>query len=301
MREKPEEILRFRESERHLHWAVAVPFMVSYVSALLLVAIYNSHPDRPWRESVSMIHKVSGIAFILLPLATVAWHWRDIGAHLQNIRQAWRWSRHDVRWLLLMGPSTVNPAITLPHQGKFNAAEKINFMVLTATYPLYVVTGLLIWLPGIAILAWFLHFGMAMIATPLLLGHIFMATINPDTRVGLSGMVTGFVDREWAKHHYRLWYDEHHGQPAAIDVAEVVTPAEAPPSARPAPRIVARRPAPVRRRRRRCGPESKPGSHGASVDSSCWFSRLRCLRPRRRPANSRPSCRRAPSRARTAR
>jgi cytochrome b subunit of formate dehydrogenase len=52
---------------------------------------------------------------------------------------------------------------------------------------------------------------MALLATPLILGHIFMATINPDTRAGLTGMLTGFVDRRWAKHHYRLWYDEHYG------------------------------------------------------------------------------------------
>jgi cytochrome b subunit of formate dehydrogenase len=23
-------------------------------------------------------------------------------------------------------------------------------------------------------------------------------------------MITGFVDRQWAKHHYRRWYREHH-------------------------------------------------------------------------------------------
>jgi len=23
-------------------------------------------------------------------------------------------------------------------------------------------------------------------------------------------MITGFVDRHWAKHHYRRWYREHH-------------------------------------------------------------------------------------------
>jgi hypothetical protein len=38
-----------------------------------------------------------------------------------------------------------------------------------------------------------------------------MATVNPDTRVGLSGMITGYVDRHWAQHHYRHWYNEHFG------------------------------------------------------------------------------------------
>jgi hypothetical protein len=50
---------------------------------------------------------------------------------------------------------------------------------------------------------------MAVAGIPLVVGHIFMATVNPGTRVGLSGMVTGWVDREWARHHYRRWYREH--------------------------------------------------------------------------------------------
>jgi formate dehydrogenase subunit gamma len=231
---RTDEILRFRKSERHLHWAVAVPFMVSFLSALILVTVYNAHPDGPWRVSVSLVHKISGICLILLPLATVLWHRHDWLAHWQNVRQAWRWSWNDLRWLFLMAPAAVSRKVTLPHQGKFNAAEKINFMVLTSTYPLYVVTGLLIWMPGIAIVAWFLHFGMAIIATPLLLGHIFMATINRDTRTGLSGMTTGFVDREWARHHYRLWYDEHYGDRPSRTLPAEPTPSGVPTIAAPA-------------------------------------------------------------------
>lgn len=37
-----------------------------------------------------------------------------------------------------------------------------------------------------------------------------MALFNPDSRKGLSGMISGFVDRQWAKRHYRRWYREHH-------------------------------------------------------------------------------------------
>jgi hypothetical protein len=33
--------------------------------------------------------------------------------------------------------------------------------------------------------------------------------VNPGTRVGLSGMFSGSVDREWAKHHYRRWFREN--------------------------------------------------------------------------------------------
>lgn len=44
-----------------------------------------------------------------------------------------------------------------------------------------------------------------------------MATINPDTRVGLPGMTTGMVDRQWASHHYGRWYREHFTE---VDVPE---------------------------------------------------------------------------------
>jgi formate dehydrogenase gamma subunit len=211
-----DEILRFRKSERQLHWAIAIPFMASYATAVILVVVYNPNPARPLRDLVSWAHRISGICLIVLPLWTIVRHRPDLRVYLHNIRHAWTWTWDDVRWLFLMGPSVVNKKIALPDQGKFNAAEKINFMVLVSTYPAYIVTGVLIWLPGVAYLSWLLHFSMAVAATPLMLGHIFMATVNPDTRVGLSGMISGFVDRQWAKHHYRRWYEEHFERPVEV-------------------------------------------------------------------------------------
>ncbi|HEX7485511.1 MAG TPA: cytochrome b/b6 domain-containing protein [Vicinamibacterales bacterium] len=239
----PDVVLRFRASERHLHWAVAIPFTVCYATALILVAVYNPDPTRPFRQMVSWIHRGSGVCLAVLPLLTIVWHRRDFGMHLQNMRRAWTWTGGDLKWLALMGPAAVSPRVSLPHQGKFNAAEKINFMVLTATYPVYVATGLTIWFLGPAFISWLIHFTLAVAATPLVFGHIFMATVNPDTRVGLQGMISGFVDRRWATHHYRLWYDEHYpdqattGTPATVAVApqdaqvEVPTPPAQPPAA----------------------------------------------------------------------
>jgi formate dehydrogenase subunit gamma len=205
---KRDEILRFRESERHLHWAIAVPFMISYATALVLVAVYNPHPERPLRWVFSWTHRISGIWLSVVPLCAVVTHRRDVRVYLENVREACRWTVDDLKWLLLSGAAAVNSRVKLPPQGKFNAAEKINFLTVMATYPLYIVTGVLIWLPGVPLAAWLVHFSMAVMATPLLVGHVFMATVNPDTRVGLSGMISGFVSREWAKHHYRRWYEE---------------------------------------------------------------------------------------------
>ena len=186
-----------------------MPFVVCYATALVLVAVYNPDPTRPYRALFSWTHRLSGLCLFLLPLWSVARHRQDFAIHVQNVDTAWRWRLEDVKWLLLMALSTFDKRLVLPDAQKFNAGEKLNFMFLTASYPLYIITGILIWLPGVAFASWVIHLSLAAMATPLILGHVFMATINPDTRVGLSGMITGYVNRQWARHHYRNWYDEH--------------------------------------------------------------------------------------------
>ena len=224
----PAQILRFRISERHMHWAIAVPFMVCWATALVLVTIYNPDPTRPYRALFSWVHRLSGVSLGVGPILVLLRHHRDYRIHLSNMLTVWRWRFDDLKWLVLMGPSTVSKRIALPHQEKFNAAEKINFMMLTATWPVYVATGVLIWLPGVAFLSWLVHLSMAAAATPLILGHLFMAIVNPDTRVGLSGMITGYVDRHWAHHHYHHWFEKTfphliHAAPAANEATSTDT------------------------------------------------------------------------------
>lgn len=202
-------ILRFNRSERHLHWALAIPFIICFLSAMVLVFIYNPTPTKPYRLLFSYIHKTSGILMIFLPFFTAATSRRDFQVFFYNIKQAWLWTIDDIKWLLLMGIAAINKKIRLPEQGKFNAAEKINFMYLMVTYPMYITTGLIVWFTDNAFAPWVLHCLMAVMSTPLIFGHFFMATINPASRIGLSGMLNGFVDRHWAKHHYTKWYREH--------------------------------------------------------------------------------------------
>ena len=204
-----DKILRFRQSERWLHWAISIPFIVSYVSALVLVLFYNPDPSRPFREVFSWIHRISGISLFVFPLLVIITKRGDINVFFYNIKQAWVWTAEDFKWLCLKGLAVVSKRVSLPAQGKFNAAEKLNFMLLMCTSPVYIFTGLFIWLADSALLFWFVHFAMAIITTPLLLGHIFMAAFNPKTRSALSGMITGFVDRSYVKHHHSEWYKEH--------------------------------------------------------------------------------------------
>lgn len=207
--EAAQEIPRFLRGERMLHWSIAIPFLVCFTTGVILKFFFDLHPEGLSRDFLALVHRVAGGCLAVFPSLAVLRNWRDYKAHLYNIKVGWTWTLDDVKWLFLMGPATFSKRIVLPDQRKFNAAERLNFMMVMSTYPAFVATGLSLWMPGIHFLAWVAHVSMALAAAPLVFGHMFMACVNPSTRIGLSGMITGHVDREWARHHYARWYREN--------------------------------------------------------------------------------------------
>jgi len=226
----PDTILRFVTTERLLHWAIAIPFMGCFVSAVVLLVVYNPDPARPYRLLFAWMHRGCGAALILCPSFVLLANLRRLRIHFYNIRQAWLWTFDDIKWLVFMGPAALSKRVTLPDQGKFNAAEKLNFMMVMAFTPLFIASGALIWFPDTSGLdtfgPWMVHCALAALATPLLVGHVIMATINPSTRVGLEGMITGFVSREWAAHHYTRWFREQFPDLAEAHGGEVTSDAQ---------------------------------------------------------------------------
>lgn len=207
------EIPRFRRSERALHWSIAIPFLVCLATGIAVKLFFNHlHPQTFTHAALHWSHRISGFCLLLLPILVARRHRNDLSLYLYNIKRAWTWTRDDFRWLALAGPAMLSRRVTLPEQHKFNAGEKLNFMALTLTYPILVATGAIILMPGMYFLTWIVHVSVAVLAAPLIFGHLFMAVVNPDTRIGLSGMFSGNVDREWAKHHYAKWYRENFGE-----------------------------------------------------------------------------------------
>jgi cytochrome b subunit of formate dehydrogenase len=195
-----------------------------YATALMMVILWSEPQPRHVRTAFAWAHRIFGLGLLLFPpiaLFRGRSQWRT---HLANLKEGWIWNRDDLRWLILFPRAALDSRIKLPDQGKFNAAEKLNFMMVSVAYPLYLITGLLIWMPGIAFVPWLAHCAMAVLGIPLVAGHILMATVNPGTRIGLSGMFTGWVDREWARHHYHRWYREHFEKPEPAGTVPDVIP-----------------------------------------------------------------------------
>ncbi|MFI5181072.1 MAG: cytochrome b/b6 domain-containing protein [Thermoanaerobaculia bacterium] len=209
-KEQVRQVLRFARGEMMLHWAIAIPFLICFATGVTMKIFYNLHSGSLFREVLSFLHRVSGCCLAVFPPLAVARNWRDYKVHIYNVKVGFSWTIDDLKWLFLVGPATVSKKIVLPEQRKFNAAERLNFMMVLVTYPLFVATGAFLWATGVDhFLPWLLHISMSLVAPLLMMGHIYMAVVNPSTRVGLSGMVTGRVDRDWAKHHYQSWYREH--------------------------------------------------------------------------------------------
>ncbi|MBT4761412.1 MAG: hypothetical protein HOO06_06915 [Bdellovibrionaceae bacterium] len=250
-KKKKTKILRFRKSERLIHWAIAIPFMVCFFSGFIVKFFLEIDPTAPesrelwiWlqlltqgasegpvtiRELLVWSHQVSGAFLFFLPPIVIFVYHGDISLHFNNIKQAWIWTFKDIKWLALIGLATINKNIKLPKQGKFNAGEKINFMFLLGSYPFYIITGVMMIVSDVNFFAYIAHVAMAFVAAPLLFGHIYMAVINPDSRKGLKGMISGYVDKEWARHHYENWFEENKDiLPEICELSEDLVPKNIP-------------------------------------------------------------------------
>jgi formate dehydrogenase subunit gamma len=194
-------VRRFSRTERALHWANALGFLVLLGSGLVLylpslaVAVGR-------RPLVKDVHFWTGIAWIAA-LAAIALLGDRRGLR-RTAHELDRFDRDDARWLLGRRPAP---------QSRFNAGQKVNASLTAAFTLLFLVSGLLLWLGERDTRFRFastvvLHDGLMYAALVLLVGHLYLAVIHPATRHALRGMTVGTVSEEWARRHHSKWRPE---------------------------------------------------------------------------------------------
>jgi formate dehydrogenase subunit gamma len=195
-------VRRFSRTERLLHWANALGFLVLLGSGLVLylpsLALLVGR-----RPLVKDVHFWSGIGWVtILALIVLAGDRRGI---LRTARELDRFDRDDTLWLLGRKPT--------PPQGRFNAGQKLNAALTAAFTLLFFVSGMLLWLGERDTRFRFastvlLHDGLMYAALVLLVGHLYLAVIHPATRHALRGMTLGTVSQDWARRHHAKWKPE---------------------------------------------------------------------------------------------
>jgi formate dehydrogenase subunit gamma len=195
---RPARVHRFGASERAVHAIHAAAFTVLTATGLVmyLPALSTRIADRP---TLKAIHLIAAVAWLTgLALVAILGDRRELRATLAELE---RFDAYDRRWL---GGRWRTP------QGRFNAGEKAHAIVQGALSVLFVITGALLLLgerdtvfrlPGtIAV-----HDAAMFVAVVLVVGHVYLAVLNPSTRPALRGIVHGDVDAAWARRHHARW------------------------------------------------------------------------------------------------
>ncbi len=211
----PATIERFNFTERGVHWTHSISFFL-----LLLTGAFLYFPSLSAvaggigvaHLTVLNLHVLCGAFYIGGPL--LWWVLGDRRSLNKDLRALDVWDDDDVAFL--QNPLSVVKEGAAPPQGRFNAGQKLNTILLFAAAVGFGVTGLLMWqnrnLPG-----WAqpfvqgsvnIHGLLTLIATALVLGHIYLAALHPTTRPGLSGIFSGRVSRTWARRHHPKWVAE---------------------------------------------------------------------------------------------
>jgi formate dehydrogenase subunit gamma len=203
--ERPEYVRRFTGAEQALHWLLAVSFLTMLVTGLILYLPSLAEVAanrRLWKS----IHLGAALAFWLGTLLIVS---SSTGGLRRTVGQIDTFDDDDRRWLKWqvrqMGPK--------PPQGRFNAGQKLNTAVIAGLMVVFSISGTLMYLQEVdatfrGTSAILVHDIAMYIAIPLVIGHLYMAMLNPSTRHSLRGMVLGTVRRDWAREHHAKWERE---------------------------------------------------------------------------------------------
>jgi formate dehydrogenase subunit gamma len=196
-------IERYTFHERICHWLTGFSYLYCLTTGLafytpylfwLAVILGGGPTSRFW-------HPFVGLLFFL---AAMWMHgiWRgDVGI-----------TADDRAWLDASKNYVENRDDLVPPQGRFNAGQKLYYWAMFYGAFLLLFSGLFMWFPEripfnlrwIRPIMIFIHEGAALITIGAFIIHVYMSLFTVPG--SLTAMVTGYVSKDWAWTHHRLWY-----------------------------------------------------------------------------------------------
>lgn len=184
-----------------MHWANAVPFMVLMLTGGIILAS-KFHPIESGIIGViKAVHKVFAFVWIAA-LPTVVLFDRKV--HQEHIRAMLSWGMKDLVWLVQSFRALYNSQVCIPPSGRFNTGQKINACLVMVYFFGFSATGLVMfWKPAV-LFPWHVHFGILCAAISTVAGHLFLALINPSTRVARAVIFHGRSPLDYVRKHHPL-------------------------------------------------------------------------------------------------
>jgi formate dehydrogenase subunit gamma len=195
-------IVRYSAGERTTHWVVAISFVLLTLSGLALF-----HPAMFWLSDLfgggtwtRILHPYIGIvmfvAFVLLAMRL----WRDN-----------RMNKSDWQWLKQWRDVVNNREENLPEVGRYNAGQKLLFLVLVLCMLGLLLSGFAIWRPyfapyfpiDLARFAATVHAICAFVIICSIIVHVYAGIWVQGS---IPAMTRGTVTPGWAWKHHRAWF-----------------------------------------------------------------------------------------------
>jgi len=192
-------ILASTPFERVVHWVLAGSCLLLFCTGFLMM-FHSLAPIAkmvPWGYlAIKWIHNLAGILFALSFLPSLVIWGKD----------TLYFDEDDKKWFRVLG-GYLWEVEHVPEAGKFNAGQKMFFVVLFLFWFIMVVTGFLIWFPifPAALTRWLyvLHALGVLVLGGFLVIHFYLGTYgNPGT---FQVMGHGYVTKGWAKKHRPKW------------------------------------------------------------------------------------------------
>lgn len=195
-------VQRYTASERCNHWLVAISFILTTLSGLGFF-----HPGFYWLTNLfggavwaRILHPYFA-AFLVLSF--LVWLFR--------LRHYLGITKEDRKWAGEISAIMRNKMDAAPPVGKFNFGQKMLSSAMFVLILLLLASGICIWQPWFADdfsvptrrIAVVVHFLSASAVILAFIVHVYAAIWTSGS---ISGMVRGWVSKDWALAHSELWY-----------------------------------------------------------------------------------------------
>ena len=198
-------IERYTYKERLCHWLAGFTYLYCMCTGLafytpylfwMAIALGGGPTSRFW-------HPFAGVVFFI----GVMWMHQLWGGGVAITDK-------DREWLDKVKEYATNQDDLVPAQGRYNAGQKTFYWAMFYASFVLLVTGLVMWFPEYipASIGWIrplvviLHSAAALVTIGAFIIHVYMGVFMVPGSV--TAMCVGYVSKDWARTHHRLWYDQ---------------------------------------------------------------------------------------------
>lgn len=214
-------IPKYTLMERIVHWVHTATFIPLLLTGMVLYFPFLQ-PLAQGEAGIflRLIHRIAAVFFGLVPILYAIIQPRRF---IMNIREFLP-EKEDIGWLKGAIPYYLfGRHEAMPPQGRFNAGEKLNGLVMIIAWVVFGITGLIMWFgKGVVspiIFRWAVLFhDLAMIASAcMFLIHLYLAVAHPLMWAALVSMRFGVTSADYAAEHHAKWF---YGPKRAMEIWE---------------------------------------------------------------------------------